>query len=466
MKRVIIFLLCAVLAVGGLGFAHATVTDAQDELLIYPIREVGDPAAVDGLTVSVTFACGDHLRWHTDYTFGGETETEFRYSAEPIRPPEDGWRNSMTVYLSPGTGTSTSGSFPLVGSGYYTALFRAVADQTANGGSKTMDLKMADYVDYYLPNYELYYNGSDAYCHQNATTHGIIGWESYEEHGAYHLLMKAFRFPVQEDHMVTVGIGKNDAGAVNSLDFNSVTGPSLEFLADVTDEGVWFVPVFLDENGAPLPYESPEGHGIYHIPWKLDHTVTYGGYSRSLTLDVAKAERVAELDETVPILDIIIDADEKEAWMLTKEDGQLVLTRQDLAAGVEDMRAELLPLEDEGLHFVDFLEDGGYLLVCSAGSVTLVDKENGAVLLTAPDVRDEEFAARIHNPQTGDLRFDGETLVILNSSHHRQGAFWTAAWRQGELVYYGEYDCSLMRGNDEWYYCYITTDEEPVELIG
>ena len=54
MKKVIVFLLTVALALGGLGFAHAAVTASQDDLLVYPTVQVGDPAALEGLTASFT----------------------------------------------------------------------------------------------------------------------------------------------------------------------------------------------------------------------------------------------------------------------------------------------------------------------------------------------------------------------------------------------------------------------------
>ena len=78
MKKVIVFLLVIALAIGGIGAAHAAVTASQDDLVLYPTIQVGDPAVLEGLTAGLTFACGDHLRWHTDYPFGGEAVTEFQ----------------------------------------------------------------------------------------------------------------------------------------------------------------------------------------------------------------------------------------------------------------------------------------------------------------------------------------------------------------------------------------------------
>ena len=111
MKKVIVFLLITAIALGGIGFAHALVTDSQDDLILYPTAQVGDPSVLEGLTASMTFACGDHLRWYTAHTFGGETATTFHYDRKGI--PEN-WiydSNYLDIYLVGGLSASTTGTF-------------------------------------------------------------------------------------------------------------------------------------------------------------------------------------------------------------------------------------------------------------------------------------------------------------------------------------------------------------------
>jgi len=465
MKKVIAFLLTAALALGGIAFAHAAVTDSQDELVIYPIAQAGDAAAVEGLTAGITFACGDHLRWHTDYHFGGGSETRFEYSPKAQTQVSTGPEGRMSLWLSGGIGSSTSGTFSL-NTTDYGAMLRAVAALTPDGGSKTMNLRMADYVTYYMPEYELYYRNGESYCSQRVNLHELMaGDDWHEDNGAYYDLMAAFRFPVQSDHIMAVGVSKNDAGGVNSIDMTPENGPELNFISDVDHQGLWFVPIFRDETGTPLAYDSPEGHGIYHIPWKEDSSVTYGGYDRSLTPDVDNARRVIPLDETVPILDLVIDAGAQEAWLLTLEEGTVILTAYDLSSGTVRSRTPVLAWDSgSAAPYADFVRDEGFLLLTVQEHIALVDGTTGELLLTAPDVTLQTYSADNYDPNRGDLRFDGETLILLDTGYFRHGAFWTAVYRQGAQVFYGLYDCSLLRGNDDWYYSYITTEQDPVTL--
>ena len=77
---------------------------------------------------------------------------------------------------------------------------------------------------------------------------------------------------------------------------------------------------------------------------------------------------------------------------------------------------------------------------------------------------DTRFADSQYGLDGSALRFDGETLILTDTAWHKEGAFWAAARRPGELRFYGEYDCSLLRGNDSWYYSYVTAEEYPIIL--
>ena len=96
--------------------------------------------------------------------------------------------------------------------------------------------------------------------------------------------------------------------------------------------------------------------------------------------------------------------------------------------------------------------------------MVLTDKAGETLLLTAPDVTDQRFGGVWFDPDGGDLRFDGETLILIDTAWYYEGTFWAAAWRQGELMYYGEYDCSLLQNRDNWYYSYVTAEEYPISL--
>ncbi|MBE6951179.1 MAG: hypothetical protein E7451_07560 [Ruminococcaceae bacterium] len=465
MRKVLIFALTVLIAIGGLCFAHAAVTDSQDELLIYPTLEIGDRTLLDGRTASMTFFCGDYLSWHTDYTFGGETETAFVYDRKGAPAPSGYARSRMEVWFSGGFGASTSGNFPLSNTDY-SALFRAVAVAAPDGGSKTMNVNLSDYVNYYMPDFEVSYEDAARQCHISASLHNLVtGDVWHEDEGNYHEFMEHFRFPVQPNHIVSVTVDKNGAGRINGLHMTPENGPDLHFISEVNADGIWFVPVFRDESGTPLPYESPQGHGIYFLPWKKTGTIRYAsGDKDTVVPDLEQAKLLFPLDETLAIEHMQIDPESGEAWMLTLENDRYILTAYDLTAGEVLTRLEVLPHDPEAdSNRGHFERDGDYLLITAQERVALVDAASRQLLLTAPDTGQNRKAISF-KPADGDLLYDGEHLILIDTMLYQEGTFWTAIFRQGELTYYGEYDCSIMRGNDDWYYSYIGVERDPITL--
>lgn len=465
MKKVIVFVLVVALALGGIGFAHAAVTAAQDDLVLYPTLEIGDMTALEGRTARITFTCGDHLIWKTDYPFGGEAVTEFTYDRAGI-PEIPLWSQSeLSAWLISSTSASTTGSFA-IRSGGYGDMFRVAASKAENNGEFTMEVALSDYLSYYLPEFQLVYEGETGQCYCAVDLMSLLGSrEWYEDLTIYDSFNAAFRFPVQETDRAEIYVHK--AGiSVDGFSFNSVSTPELTIHSDVSAVGIWMIASFVDENGAPLPYESPAGHGIYFIPWKVVGQYQYTTTTKdNLAPDFAHAELIFPLADDLIIQQLSIDSEAGLARILSAEGDSFVLTVYDLNARAVTARLEVLPRDAGNPGIVQFAEKNGYLLVTGQGNLALVDAGNYALLLTAPDVRDLGFCVGQFSSATGDLWFDGQTLILMDTGYYREDTLWAAAWKQDENICYGEYDCSLMRCNDHWYYDYITADRFGLEWV-
>lgn len=465
MKKVILFALILAIALGGIVCTHAAVTDAQDELIFYPITQTGDEGVLSGLTAAMTFRCGDHLRWQTEYPFGGEARTEFVYTRKTVQPIDPS-ENRLDIFLSNGFSSSVSGgSFTLAGKPY-SSLFQAVAQTVPAGGSKTADLELDQYMDFYSPEYELHYQDGQRYCDEQYSLYGDLVEESWHmDSGIYHHLMQLFRFPVQPEQTVSVTVGKNDAGQITELGLYLQTETKLQFCADMTEEGLWFIPVFQSEDGTPLPYEAPQGHGLYFAPWNTDGTVftTTSGSRNGVTPNLDLLELKLALPQEDPVAHMVLNAEAGTLWMLTAGESTYDLLCYDLNTGALTAELPLFAVQDPD-PYAHFVRDGDYLLVYAEEQLALVDAAAQTLLLTAPEGGGPSFTLSWYTPGRGSLHFDGEMLVLTDAMYYRDGAFWAAAWRQGEQLYYGEYDCSLMAGNDYWYYSHITLEKDPVTL--
>lgn len=464
MKKVIVFILVVALALGGIGFAHAAVTAAQDDLILYPTLEIGDMTALEGRIARITFTCGDHLIWKTDYPFGGEAVTEFTYDRAGI-PEIPLWSQSeLSAYLTTSTYASTNGSFA-IRSGGYGDMFREAASKAENNGEFTMEVTLSDYLSYYLPEFQMIYEGETGQCYCAVSLMSILdGVEWYEDVAIYDGFNAAFRFPVQEADRAEIYVHKSGS-SVDGFSFNSVSTPELTIHSDVSARGTWMIASFVDENGAPLPYGSPAGHGIYFIPWKVVGQYQYTTTTKdNLAPDFAHAELIFPLADDLLIQQLSIDSERGLARILSAEGDSFVLTVYDLNTRTVTARLEVLPRDAGNPGIVQFAEKNGFLLVTGQGNLALVDAVNYDLLLTAPDVRDLSFSAGQFKSATGDLRYDGQTLILMDTGYYREDTLWAAAWKQGENICYGEYDCSLMRCNDHWYYDYITADRFGLEL--
>lgn len=467
MKKVLAFVLILAIALGGMVFAHIAVSDSQDELIFYPTLEEGDPAVMEGLSASMTFACGDHLRWHTEYPFGGEASTEFVYHRRSVQEPTRDNRSRLEVYVTNGMSCNISGGEFCLNNNDYGPLLQAVAKETPQNGTKTMDIEILDHISYYLPDYELQYEDDTKTCSETATPYNsMIDQSWYEYTGSYRSLMEAFCFPVQPGDTLSVTVQKDDMGRIVGLQLDDEQCPELYFLSDVTAEGIWFLPVFRDESGSPLAYESPEGHGIYFVPWMHDDSfLMVEGRKEQVTPSFKKAELRLPLDEHLQILQMIIDGDAGTAQMLTLEDGSYILTTCDLKNGTVLSRLELLRHDPSDTDpSATFFSKGAYLLFLLQDTIALTDAAGETLFLTAPEPVDQHYGLRIYDNATGAMYFDGETLILADSTWFREGTFWAAAWTQDALRFYGEYDCSLMRGNENWYYSSVTAEHCHMEL--
>lgn len=466
MKKVIIFLLTAALALGAICCGHAAVSADQDNLLVYPTFETGDPSLLEGKTASLAFLCGDHLRWDTRHTFGGATEADFSFDADGF-VTDSGDRARLEVYFSGSISASTSGGSFSFGASPYAGLMRAASAVVGDGEEKTSNLNLADYVDYYFPDLDLQYSTADSQCYIQMSLHGqLTGDAWHEQPEEYKDFFEYFRFPVQPGHIMSVTIGKDDMRRIVSYDVQSQNGPELLYFSHVDETGVWFVPIFRNKTGTPLAYESPSGHGIYFAPWK--EVGTYSGSDRdvkNLAPDMDALELVLPLDQSLDIRHMEFDPSSDAAWMLTLEEGHYVITRVILSTG----ETQSLPvLEMDPTHYDDyphFSRSGGFLLVAAEERIALVREESLTLELTAPDTAQAQ-TAHTFDAQNGTLAFDGTYLYLAEATYHYGGAFWTAVWQQGELCYYGEYDCNLLRGNDDWYYDTVYPNLIPLTLEG
>lgn len=467
MRRLIPFLIALCLGVGLLGYGSAAMMASGDDVIITPIWEVGDGNSIAGNTLSLEYVCGNHLRWDLDYTFGapGETDAQFRF----VQSPEaivDGMYDRFEVWGSGGFGGGvSSGNLDMAANGWGN-LLKTVAAATPNGGERSMNLKLADFVDSYALGIDLRYETDEITARLDMDLYNMAtgSYEWSSELWEYNAFFEGFRFPVQEDTIVSVTIHKDEMGGVVGIDFYPENPPELYYITAMNAQGLYFVPIFRDNAGNPLPGDYPDGYGLYHIPWKDTGDTERTQYDsltiverRVLRPDAKNAVNLYPLDETLDIRLMEISDDISTAWMVTREADGYWLSKLDIPNQRVVSRIRILDYV-EGMD-CNWVIDGGKMLVYTGQALALVDiTGDGELLMTAPVERTNDFYPPYYLTAGEDiLHWDGEQLVMLGSLFEGDGSFFVLVCRQGEQVFCGQYDCSLLRGNDSWYYRQIET---------
>ena len=417
MKKVLAFALILAIALGGILFAHLSVSADQEGLEFYPTMEVGDPELLNGVTVSTGFTSQNHLRWHTTHTFGGDTVTEFTYSREWVKMPEPVYNDS---YMYPKAQWS-----------YYTKCNCADRIPDPNEQHFILDIHM-DYED-----------------------------ETIESLSGYAPPISDFSFPYLGSTLSDSRAIEEGGGRIGSSRIELYQGPTLDLFHHMDTEGVWFVMDYRDQDGA-VHYESPSGHGIYFFPWK--ETNDYSVYDKQeVTPDEENLRLCVPLDQTLNIDAMGIDPLTDTACLLTLEDGKYVMHTYDLTDGIERSRLELMPQEsDKPAERPVIRIAGGLVITQILDQLILTDTTGEKLLLTAPNASNEHFSIRDFEPRTGDFHFDGETLYVTAPAE--KGAFRIAAWTKDGLKYYGVYNCSMSLGTDAFRHNHISFYQYGVTL--
>jgi hypothetical protein len=270
------------------------------------------------------------------------------------------------------------------------------------------------------------------------------------------LFESTFRFPVREGDMATIEVSRDPDGQL-SESFRPDNGLSLSSVCDMNAEGIWFLLDFYDNDGV-RPYQSPMGHGIYHIPWKPDDLQPEQSDQVEIEPNVSELRLSVPLEAGPRNKALLVDPARKLIHLLTLEDGMYVLSTYDMDSGTQSARLELLPQDpDRGRYCTIYRYLGDYLLLKIQDHMVLTDAAGETLLLTAPTSNDQDINVANLDPKNFDHYFDGETLFIAGFYSSRPYRFAITAWSEGAQTYYGEYRCTLTEGNENWYY-------SPVEL--
>ena len=311
----------------------------------------------------------------------------------------------------------------------------AVAERTKPGETRTEELCLADFYDYYPINGEVLLPDEDGFSR---------AWLSEREAMA---LRDYFRLSIPEDAVVEVSATRDEAGNVIQV-MSNFAGEGepyhLDMQTALMEEGV-FLSIAgirdIDED-IRLPQQWAERCGVYYLPFS-DSTLR-GEFSREtpiFALDRARKIHDLPLEGRVLLLPC---GDGRRAVLYAREAGELKLRVFDAASGQCVQTGSVFLLE-EGEDFSLLGSDDGFWVLTRGDDFFRVVEDSGSAL--TPTLSGTLDRRAIYGEDAWGYRencvYDGRRLVMTGATGWADCALYVQVYDEGGLAYGARIDHSL-----------------------
>lgn len=462
-----VFFLAALCAIP---FMTQCIDREKEEIQITEIPLRGDPEEAEGISLEYAVHWDRKLLWDTVYLPGSKRKAESSFSfcsqeADWPRIQEDGI-NWMGVG-SWGMSSSGTGGVDL-DEVYFSALVKDAASRVSPGETKTLELRLADYYEYY------------PFCLTvESERQNLYYGFGYQLEEGVDILAKLVSLPVSEGDLVAITIQKNEAG--NCVGVNSQLREETSGL-DNFDGEAWTVEQtgaegdvirILDgafgEQGFYLGYsfsvkeKGESGCGVFYIPY-TDQPEARGRYSGAATtrktLDVRRSRKVWEAENDCgELMGMSWDEEAGLLYLMAAEDGKENLYV--LQEGEEfQLRQKLFVAEQSAGPGTEIwggmrIMENGLLLSWERGSMgsggfIFLTRENDAYSVFCrgnfPGIsseNSEEYGSLF--PWEYCCEFDGERLALAAYDTSHSTDVWLGIFRREGETYCGMYRHSSSR---------------------
>lgn len=454
-KAFAVLALLLVLAVGIVTAAAVTVGGCADAVSLQHTTLYGDVSAAVGVRVTGRLQLHRRLFWEVEFPLvedPGAVVTFEHHLLDQTQPGQGHEPSGVMLSAYSIGGASTSGSFEeedwrSLGEPFrsLTPVFRDVASRAPAGEDYTETVYVKDYFDYYPLSVDVDVVKFDLWQLPD-------GSESTPE-ALSAAFAEFFRVPVLEENTLTVSIGKNAAGQVQSVDVYDPenTGPELYGPSVVDGQAAYFALNFGEKTDVSL---ISGGAGIYCLPYDIPDTADGGE-----ELPVIHPERLANvfpLPQGTQVSEMIFSP-QGTLLLLSRQDGWLCLTELEIPdvpgeALRQISHQQVLPVAEGEYLRGSVLFDDCLLTADARGAFVLLQQDAAGSyrpVLTG-DVTAAE-AAGMSIPFGPDMTFlwDGQRLVAAQYAvqmyHEGCNDLYAAVFTADGLQYVGHIASSLSR---------------------
>lgn len=427
--------LCLLLALSGLAWAHCRLSQDLQDVSFLELPFTGDPAAAEGLRAELHLTSqGNRLLWETTLPLGRKEETLSRFSAHPLMQLD---KRQFSLMVSPGINNSWhSMGMPLElshdpVSAALQDSFLTLAKAAKNGATQSKSVPLASLFSHY-PLYTDMYFPLGSFPNLSPKEQQSQKREFLED------FSYLFRFPVSDDHMVTLSVTLDQEGNLIDAEMeNSANSPSVQFKTCplFTDRDLFFTLEVRSKTGELLDYsQSAFGYGIYRLPYA----------ERSLSADALELFFPLEAGQHPQILRT--NADESLLLLCSSSDQENILQIFDIKSGTEVQRLAEGQKELRDL----LIGDGCALLLYADESFTLLAQNDAGLYeeaFTGQLPAFEDFSLDMNWENA--IAYDGERLALMGLEPwvgERSVGYCSpclAIYSKEGLLYAGAYRCSL-----------------------
>lgn len=345
-KAFFFFGLLLLIGIGGVVYAHISLTAAQFDVSFTEAVSYGDVSAADGLTVTVRAQLAQHMVWDTAYTFGQQptTKTDFDFSSKRLFFESPYWGEALILKNVYEFSVSGSGGDLLdfeegrssLGQEFnaLTEILQDVASRTQNGERHSEGINFRDYYEFYPLGAGFPYDSNYSFYSYDGSGKKHISTMPDEE-GISAAFTNYFKIPVPDELLVTVDIYKDSAGNVVQVSTSQQVPVWVSAVSAESESGVYFA---LQTNGIEDFSGISGGFGVYLLPTSV---IQDNSGNELPTLDYNNLSTVYLLDESVSVQNLNISEDGSCLNLITSEGDVLFLTVIDLETMTEKQKLPL-----------------------------------------------------------------------------------------------------------------------------
>ena len=288
MRRAWILFLVLVMAVGGCFTAfHCAVAGVAECVTVTHRTLYGDPAAAEGVTITVRNHYDQHLLWETSLSLfdGAAPETEFTFSNDYLSSSGDAvyegivfssLQNVFSFFYDDELSDAAKEKYAEV-----IAYLAEVEASVEDGQSKTFTVDLSEYLDYYP------LEGQIILPDDMTPFSEFEYWTSQSDEVAQKI-NDFFRIPMNAPYLVEYTIDKTTAGSSYGASLSHKY--YLHASGAVSSDACYFsFNAVMDDGQVVDTSQIPGGYGIYRLPYETHTGADLDGLKMVYALDPAEA---------------------------------------------------------------------------------------------------------------------------------------------------------------------------------